>query len=181
MKRFHTTTIKRAFKSAYPLMCWIDRDNWSKDRSCRKEVLMKPALSLHSLLPFGWGCDCSLSTGVTQPSNWWYRNMLGWSILTCNSLSPPKKTFSIPKKEVPDFSCGTVLCYESRIELRLEGTWGICTRRAGKLYRARSRLYRSQILFGRLKWEKWRRKWENVMLQRRWKVNRRKLVYNPRK
>ena len=25
-------------------------------------------------------------------------------------------------------------------------TWGICTRRAGKLYRARSRLYRSQIL-----------------------------------
>ena len=26
-------------------------------------------------------------------------------------------------------------------------TWGICTRRAGKLKRARSRLYRSQILF----------------------------------
>ena len=25
-------------------------------------------------------------------------------------------------------------------------TWGICTLRAGKLYRARSRLYRSQIL-----------------------------------
>ena len=25
-------------------------------------------------------------------------------------------------------------------------TWGICTRRAGKLYKARSRLYRSQIL-----------------------------------
>ena len=25
-------------------------------------------------------------------------------------------------------------------------TWGICTRRAGQLYRARSRLYRSQIL-----------------------------------
>ena len=25
-------------------------------------------------------------------------------------------------------------------------TWGICTRRAGKLYRVRSRLYRSQIL-----------------------------------
>ena len=26
------------------------------------------------------------------------------------------------------------------------GTWGICTRRAGKLYKARSRLYRSQTL-----------------------------------
>ena len=26
------------------------------------------------------------------------------------------------------------------------GTWGICTRRAGKLVRARSRLYRSEIL-----------------------------------
>ena len=41
-----------------------------------------------------------------------------------------------------------------------------------KLWQTRSRLYRSQ-LFGRLKWEKWKRKWENVMLQRRWKVNRR--------
>ena len=28
----------------------------------------------------------------------------------------------------------------------LAATWGICTRRAGKLYKARSRLYRSQIL-----------------------------------
>ena len=28
----------------------------------------------------------------------------------------------------------------------VETTWGICTRRAGKLYRARSRLYRSQLL-----------------------------------
>ena len=30
--------------------------------------------------------------------------------------------------------------------VRMQPTWGICTRRAGKLYKARSRLYRSQIL-----------------------------------
>ena len=99
MKRFHTTTIKRAFKSAYPLMCWIDRDNWSKDRSCRKEVLMKPALSLHSLLPFGWGCDCSLSTGVTQPSNWWYRNMLGWWYWRATAYHHRKRHFRYRKKK----------------------------------------------------------------------------------
>ena len=29
----------------------------------------------------------------------------------------------------------------------LHSTWGICTRRAGKLYKARSRLYRSQIYY----------------------------------
>ena len=33
-------------------------------------------------------------------------------------------------------------------------TWGICTRRAGKLYRARSRLYRSQILQVNTRWKK---------------------------
>ena len=32
----------------------------------------------------------------------------------------------------------------SRIKLQLSCTWGICTRRAGKLYKARSRLYRSK-------------------------------------
>ena len=32
-------------------------------------------------------------------------------------------------------------------------TWGICTRRAGKLYRARSRLYRSQILQVNTRWK----------------------------
>ena len=31
-------------------------------------------------------------------------------------------------------------------------TWGICTRRAGKLYKARSRLYRSQILQVNIRW-----------------------------
>ena len=32
-------------------------------------------------------------------------------------------------------------------------TWGICTRRAGKLYKARSRLYRSQILQVNMRWK----------------------------
>ena len=32
-------------------------------------------------------------------------------------------------------------------------TWGICTRRAGKLYEARSRLYRSQILQENMHWK----------------------------
>ena len=32
-------------------------------------------------------------------------------------------------------------------------TWGICTRRAGKLYRARSRLYRSQSLQPNIRWK----------------------------
>ena len=32
-------------------------------------------------------------------------------------------------------------------------TWGICTRRAGKLYKARSRLYRSQILQQNMRWK----------------------------
>ena len=36
-------------------------------------------------------------------------------------------------------------------------------------------------LFGRLECEKWRRKRENVMLQRKWKFNIRKLVDNARK
>ena len=31
-------------------------------------------------------------------------------------------------------------------------TWGICTRRAGKLERARSRLYRSKILRENMRW-----------------------------
>ena len=38
--------------------------------------------------------------------------------------------------------------------LRCPGhTWGICTRRAGKLYKARSRLYRSQILQVNTRWK----------------------------
>ena len=32
-------------------------------------------------------------------------------------------------------------------------TWGICTRRAGKLYRAQSRLYRSHILQVNIRWK----------------------------
>ena len=32
-------------------------------------------------------------------------------------------------------------------------TWGICTRRAGKLYRARSRPYRSQFLQQKMRWK----------------------------
>ena len=32
-------------------------------------------------------------------------------------------------------------------------TWGICTRRAGKLYTARSRLDRSQILQANMRWK----------------------------
>ena len=32
-------------------------------------------------------------------------------------------------------------------------TWGICTRRAGKLYRARSRLYRSRFLQVNMRWK----------------------------
>ena len=36
-----------------------------------------------------------------------------------------------------DSACGS---------LQPMNTWGICTRRAGKVYKARSRLYRSQIL-----------------------------------
>ena len=32
-------------------------------------------------------------------------------------------------------------------------TWGICTRRAGKLYKARSRLYRSQFLQVNTRWK----------------------------
>ena len=32
-------------------------------------------------------------------------------------------------------------------------TWGICTRRAGKLYRARSRLYRRRFLQGNMRWK----------------------------
>ena len=35
-------------------------------------------------------------------------------------------------------------------------TWGICTRRAGKLNRARSQLYRSQILQENVRWKKGR-------------------------
>ena len=36
---------------------------------------------------------------------------------------------------------------------RLSATWGICTRRAGKLNRARSQLYRSQILQVNTRWK----------------------------
>ena len=35
----------------------------------------------------------------------------------------------------------------------LTRTWGICTRRAGKLERARSRLYRSQIFHVNMRWK----------------------------
>ena len=43
---------------------------------------------------------------------------------------------------------------QTRGRLRLScRTWGICTRRAGKLYRARSRLYRSQILQVNMRWK----------------------------
>ena len=36
--------------------------------------------------------------------------------------------------------------------LVVHDTWGICTRRAGKLYKARSRLYRSQFLQVNTRW-----------------------------
>ena len=45
------------------------------------------------------------------------------------------------KVSVPIWPGGQVLS-----ETQQSMTWGICTRRAGKLERARSRLYRSQIL-----------------------------------
>ena len=35
----------------------------------------------------------------------------------------------------------------------LSATWGFCTRRAGKLYKVRSRLYRSQILQVHTRWK----------------------------
>ena len=36
---------------------------------------------------------------------------------------------------------------------RSRGTWGICTRRAGKLYKARYQLYLSQILQENMRWK----------------------------
>ena len=38
-------------------------------------------------------------------------------------------------------------------EVRVDRTWGIFTWRAGKLYKARSRLYRSQILQENTRWK----------------------------
>ena len=35
--------------------------------------------------------------------------------------------------------------WETLRDRKVQNTWGICARRAGKLYKARSRLYRSQI------------------------------------
>ena len=40
-----------------------------------------------------------------------------------------------------------------RVTKRMTRTWGICTRRAGKLYKARSRLYRSQLLQVNMRWK----------------------------
>ena len=44
-------------------------------------------------------------------------------------------------------------CIVSSRIARVDETWGICTRRAGKLYKARSRLYRSQILQVNMRWK----------------------------
>ena len=41
----------------------------------------------------------------------------------------------------------------SQLEEKQKGTWAICTRRVGKLYKARSRLYRSQILQANTRWK----------------------------
>ena len=47
-----------------------------------------------------------------------------------------------------------ILLLDSFLTLKnLLQTWGICTRRAGKLYKARSRLYRSQILQVNTRWK----------------------------
>ena len=40
-----------------------------------------------------------------------------------------------------------------RVTKRMTRTWGICTRRAGKLYKARSRLHRSQLLQVNTRWK----------------------------
>ena len=42
---------------------------------------------------------------------------------------------------------------EARPKRVVRSTWGICTRRAGKLYKARSRLSRSQILQVNTRWK----------------------------
>ena len=42
---------------------------------------------------------------------------------------------------------------KDRFPVKYYWTWGICTRRAGKLYKARSRLYRSQILQVNTRWK----------------------------
>ena len=61
-----------------------------------------------------------------------------------------KKSVFYPKGEISSYGSG-------RRGRLLAATWGICnnnicTRRAGKLYRARSRLYRSQILQVNSRW-----------------------------
>ena len=42
---------------------------------------------------------------------------------------------------------------QPRMSRSKSGTWGICTRRAGKLNRARSQLYRSQFLQVNTRWK----------------------------
>ena len=88
----------------------------------------------------------------------------GMMILTCNSLSPPKKTFSIPKKGVPDFSCGTVLCYESRIELRLEGNLGDLYTESGQTLQGSFSAVSTPIFASKYALESSRRDLHNALL-----------------
>ena len=45
------------------------------------------------------------------------------------------------------------ICNNNNNNINYDPDWGICTRRAGKLYKARSRLYRSQILQVNTRWK----------------------------
>ena len=60
----------------------------------------------------------------------------------------PRLTLSKAREEI-SLGRSTYRCYPFLLkkERTCGSTWGICTRRTGKLYKARSRLYRSQCLF----------------------------------
>ena len=50
-------------------------------------------------------------------------------------------------------SCNPSFAQTERMKKEITKTWGICTRIAGKLYKARSRLHRSRILQVNTRWE----------------------------
>ena len=69
---------------------------------------------------------------------------------------PTGSTWQLGLQPKPDYvhllDCRLLLSFSITASFRWV-TWGICTRRAGKLYKALSRLYRSQILQVNTRWK----------------------------
>ena len=74
---------------------------------------------------------------------------------TVSELEQDYPTLSAVQRGPPPLAVRSARPGTARLpsSFRSRGTLGICTRRAGKLYKARSRLYRSQLLQVNTRWK----------------------------